>query len=172
MRIRLDLIEDEPFLWNETETIAAEALERSDLLDLTEIKWSGSVAKAHPGYRIVADLLYGQTMACGRCLGPCETTVESRVELVALTDSPQPMGGEVQLEASDLGVIHLDGTLLDTDPILMEHLELNLPMTVLCQADCAGLCPHCGGNRNDEPACCDKQDIDPRWQGLRDLKLS
>ena len=82
------------------------------------------------------------------------------------------MGGEVQLEASDLGVIHLDGTLLDTDPILMEHLELNLPMTVLCQADCAGLCPHCGANRNDEPACCDKQDIDPRWQGLRDLKLS
>ena len=72
MRIRLDLIEEEAFLWHETESIAAESLARPDLLGLTEIEWSGSVDRAHPGYRLQARLRYGQTLACGRCLKPHE----------------------------------------------------------------------------------------------------
>lgn len=172
MQIRLDLIEDEPFLWNETETITVESMQRSDLLELTEIEWSGSVAKAHPGYRLLGHLRYGQTMACGRCLGRCEETVESTLDLIVVVGPPNPVASEIQLEASDLGVLTLDSELLDTDPILREQLEINIPMSVLCQPDCAGLCPHCGANRNQEPACCEGQDIDPRWRALKDLKLS
>ncbi len=176
MQIRLDLIEDEPFLWNETESIAAESMEQPDLMALTQVEWSGSVTKAHPGYRLQAELRYGQTMACGRCLSRCEETIESTLDLILEVGSSKPTtsptGAEVQLEASDLGVLTLESTLLDTDPILREQVELNIPMSVSCQPDCAGLCPHCGANRNQEPACCEGQDIDPRWQGLEALKLS
>jgi len=172
MQIRLDLIEDEPFLWNETEAITAESIERSDLLELTDVVWSGSIAKAHPGYRLQAHLQYGQTMACGRCLGACEAPVESTLDLIIVIGSPMPTPGEVQLDESDLGVLTLDGPSLDTDPILREQLELNVPMSVLCRPDCAGLCPHCGANRNQESACCEGRDADPRWQALKNLKLS
>ena len=48
MRIRLDKIEDEPFRWSETESVVAESLERADLLELTDVEWSGSVAAAPP----------------------------------------------------------------------------------------------------------------------------
>jgi uncharacterized metal-binding protein YceD (DUF177 family) len=171
MQIRLDLIEDEPFRWSETEVVTAESMARPELLKLTEIQWSGSVAKAHPGYRLLAKLRYGQTMACDRCLVRCEEAVESAIDLILLVRPPAPAGGEVQLQTSELGVLELDGELLDTDPILREQLELNIPMTILCRPDCAGLCPHCGADRNLEPDCCSGPETDPRWQALKDLKL-
>jgi len=143
-----------------------------DLLDLTKVEWSGSVAKAHPGYRLQADVRYGQTLACGRCLARCEETIDSTLELIVVVGEHKATTGEIQLEASDLGVLNLDSPLLDTDPILREQLELNLPMSVYCRPDCAGLCPHCGANRNEVAACCDGQDVDPRWRALKGLKLS
>ena len=97
--------------------------------------------------------------------------LHSKVDLILVAGSPEPRTGEIQLDASDLGVLRLDSELLDTEPILREQLELNVPMSVLCQPECAGLCPHCGANRNQEPMCCQGQDIDPRWQALKDLKL-
>jgi uncharacterized metal-binding protein YceD (DUF177 family) len=172
MLIRLDLIEDEPFRWSETEIVTAESLQRPELLGLTEIRWSGSIAKAHPGYRFLATLQYGQTMSCDRCLTPCEEAVDSTIDVVLQVRPPLPAGGEVQLQASELGVLDLDSETLDTDPILREQLELNIPMTILCRPDCAGLCPHCGADRNVEPDCCSGPETDPRWQALKDLKLS
>jgi DUF177 domain-containing protein len=173
MRIRLDLIEDEPFRWDETETVTAEALEEPDLLELGPIAWTGTVAKAPPGYRLEASLEYRQTLTCGRCLKPHEEPVESTIDLIVLVN-PRGLGGgaETQLEASDLGVLELEDETLDTDPVLFEQLELNLPMRPLCRPDCAGLCPHCGADRNEEPNCCGGGDTDPRWDALKNLKLS
>jgi uncharacterized protein len=172
MRIRLDLIEDEPFLWNETESIAAESLSRPDLLGLTEIEWSGSVGRAHPGYRLQARLQYRQTLACSRCLEPHQGAVDATVDLILMIQPAEPTTGEIQLDASDLGILAIESEILDTEPILLEQLGLNIPMSVLCRPDCAGLCPHCGADRNARPDCCDGQEIDPRWQALKDLKKS
>jgi uncharacterized protein len=171
MRIRLDQIGDEPFLWSERESIAVESMERPDLLGLTAIEWSGSVVKAHPGYRLEAELHYGQTLACCRCLKPHDRSVDSSVDLVVLVRPPEPEAGEVELKASDLGILALESETLDTEPILLEQLELNIPMRALCRDDCAGLCPHCGADRNERPDCCDTKNIDPRWQALEDLEL-
>jgi uncharacterized protein len=172
MRIRLDKIEDQPFRWSETESVAAESMERPDLLELTDVEWSGSVAASPPGYRLLAALRYDQKLACGRCLKPYDVKVESEIDLVIMVNPPEPTTGEVQLEESDLGVLTLASEELDTDPILREQLELNIPMSTLCRPNCAGLCPHCGADRNEAPDCCDGRDIDPRWQALGDLELS
>ncbi|MDH3522927.1 MAG: DUF177 domain-containing protein [Acidobacteriota bacterium] len=172
MRIRLDKVGDEPFRWSEKETIAVESMERPDLLGLTEVEWSGSVAKAPPGYRLLATLRYGQTLACGRCLKPCESRVESEIDLVVMVNPPPPMAGEVRLEESDLGVLALASEELDTDPVLREQIDLNIPMSELCRPDCAGLCPRCGADRNETPDCCAEQSVDPRWRALADLKPS
>lgn len=172
MRIRLDLIEDEPFRWDETETVAAESLEESDLLALGPIAWAGSVSKAPPGFRLEATIKYRQTLACGRCLKSYEEPVEAKIDLVVLVNPPGPTGGEVRLDADDLGVLALEDETLDTDPILYEQLELSLPMRPLCRPDCAGLCPHCGADRNETPDCCAGGGTDPRWDALKNLKLS
>jgi uncharacterized protein len=47
---------------------------------------------------------------------------------------------------------------------------LTLPARVLCQADCKGLCPHCGQNLNTAQCNCQAAAADPRWNALGDLR--
>jgi uncharacterized protein len=41
-----------------------------------------------------------------------------------------------------------------------------LPLTPLCQPDCAGLCPDCGERLDDLPVGHAHSVIDPRWAAL------
>ncbi|MGH9281959.1 MAG: YceD family protein [Acidimicrobiales bacterium] len=40
---------------------------------------------------------------------------------------------------------------------------LELPLAPLCRADCAGICPMCGADRNVAPCQCASAPSDPRW---------
>ena len=44
-----------------------------------------------------------------------------------------------------------------------------VPATLLCRADCAGLCPHCGTNLNEGSCDCEEDTSDPRWDALREV---
>ena len=63
-----------------------------------------------------------------------------------------------------------DSGLLDLAPLIREEVIVQTPITVLCRPDCAGLCPDCGANLNDGPCDCDKDNIDPRFAALKQLK--
>jgi uncharacterized protein len=51
-----------------------------------------------------------------------------------------------------------------------DAVALALPDKILCQADCAGLCPECGKNLNDEPHEHAEEVGDPRWAALEALR--
>lgn len=170
MRILLDRIEAEPTRWEETVEIPAADLDESELLELGQISWQGGVWKEKPGFRLEAQLSYNQKIACVRCLTPVAQTVDSKVNLMILAEDSPPDLDELELSADDLDVVYLEGVELDTDPILREQLQLNIPMRLLCDDDCQGLCPVCGTNRNLEPCDCETMPVDPRWQILRGLK--
>jgi uncharacterized protein len=53
--------------------------------------------------------------------------------------------------------------------VLIEQLQLNIPMKPLCRPDCAGLCPTCGADLNQTRCACAKS-VDPRWAGLAVLR--
>jgi uncharacterized protein len=63
------------------------------------------------------------------------------------------------------------GKVIDLDPILREQLLLSLPSYPVCKDDCKGLCPVCGANLNDRECGCDRHVPDPRWAGLKNIKL-
>ncbi len=170
MIIHLERIREAPFRWREQRSIPAAALDRPEVLGLSEISWGGEVAPASPGHRLLARLDYEQTLACTRCLAPVAQRVTADVDLIVVVQAGQPTVGEVRLEEGDLGVLTVDEPTLDTEPILMEQLQLNVPMSALCRPECAGLCPRCGADRNLEPDCCPAESVDPRWAALHDLK--
>jgi uncharacterized protein len=58
---------------------------------------------------------------------------------------------------------------LDLKPLAHDALVLELPLAPLCREDCAGLCPHCGTDRNEERCGCVAQP-DPRWANLDVLR--
>ena len=60
---------------------------------------------------------------------------------------------------------------LDLVPLVRETALLQLDDERLCRPDCAGLCPHCGIDRNVSSCDCDVEVLDERWAALDGLEL-
>ena len=170
MKIRLEKIGAESLGWQEAVSIPAASLERTQLLDLSEVLWTGEIWIENPGFRFAATYSYQQTVACDRCLAPVAQPVAGEIGLMLLSSAPQPTEEEVELTIEDFEILFLEGDEFDPEKVLIEQLQLNVPMRVICKEDCQGLCPNCGVDRNLESCTCDKARIDPRWEALRGLK--
>lgn len=62
-----------------------------------------------------------------------------------------------------------EDAILDLNPILRELFILDVPIQPVCRADCKGLCPICGENRNEQECEHPEEDIDPRMAVLKSL---
>jgi uncharacterized protein len=65
----------------------------------------------------------------------------------------------------------LVGDDLDLEPMVHDAVLLELPLAPLCRAECLGLCPTCGVDRNSQSCECDDAKVDPRWAALGALRL-
>jgi uncharacterized protein len=65
---------------------------------------------------------------------------------------------------------YLENDKLDLSAWARDALALALPEKILCRPDCAGLCPVCGKDLNEEPHTHDEERADPRWAALAELK--
>ena len=170
MRIWLDQVREEPFNWDETKNVPVESLEQPEVLSLGPVRWRGQVVFADPGFYLKARLSYDQSLSCNRCLKPIVEHMEPEVELMIVVERPRAVAGEHELKEDELGVLTIPEEVLETDPILLEQLQLNVPMKPLCQPDCKGFCPQCGADLNAGECSCDTPTGDPRFAALADLK--
>ena len=97
---------------------------------------------------------------CYRCLGDAvlELPISAR-EYQA--ESP---------EDEQLTTPYIHGANLDVSEWAHDAIALALPDKILCRPDCAGLCPECGRNLNDEPHTHEEHHDDPRWAALEALR--
>jgi uncharacterized protein len=63
------------------------------------------------------------------------------------------------------------GDELDLHGWARDALALALPTQITCRTDCAGLCPQCGANLNDDPDHHHDSAPDNRWAKLSELKF-
>ena len=92
------------------------------------------------------------------------------VELMILVERQPEAESEHSLHEQDLGDLYVTEEILETDPILIEQLQLNVPMKPLCRPDCKGLCPECGADLNEGACSCGEAKVDSRWAALAALK--
>lgn len=114
-------------------------------------------------------------LTCDRCLQPTVVPVkvplseefyrEKESELHPKKTTP----GDIFNEEDDEADNWYTGDTIDLSSILKDSILLGLPMKVLCHPDCAGICPICGKNRNEDKCQCEIDDIDPRLAGLKEL---
>lgn len=167
MKVRLHEIGDEPYTWSAEESVPVAAFERDELLELSPVAWRGQIRRLDQGgYLLRARVSYDQTLACQRCLGSVTEPVDEEVEILLLPHERGAEEEERELEEKDLGVTVVDEDEIDLQPILMEQIQLNVPMRPLCREECAGLCPTCGADWNQGRCDCDNETVDPRWAGL------
>jgi uncharacterized protein len=62
------------------------------------------------------------------------------------------------------------GTELDLSAFLHEIVALALPVKPLCREDCAGLCPRCGADLNNDPCECAEVPADSPFAALAALR--
>jgi uncharacterized protein len=60
----------------------------------------------------------------------------------------------------------LDKDEVDVKERIFEQIVLALPMKFICSAECQGLCPICGANRNLTSCHCGEDNINPRFAAL------
>ena len=65
---------------------------------------------------------------------------------------------------------YLEADNLDLGSWARDAVALALPDKILCRAECAGLCPVCGKNLNEEPHAHDEEHADSRWSALEALR--
>jgi uncharacterized protein len=108
---------------------------------------------------------------CDRCLETATFPIERQFDLVYLPAAQQPAGGEDKIDegATDIGYYEGDG--LELNDVLREVVLLALPMQLVCQESCKGICPSCGRNRNFEDCDCQAQPMDDRWSKLKAFRV-
>ena len=110
------------------------------------------------------EAVFSLMIPCDRCLEPVKCpfylSIERTLDL--------KMSEEERIAALDEQP-YLQGYNLDVDQLVRDELLLNLPMKVLCDEDCKGICNRCGANLNHETCDCDRSVPDPRMSVIQDI---
>ena len=100
-----------------------------------------SVTRASSGTVLELALDVSLEGPCFRCLQDAELALELQLREYEATKP----------ESDDERTEYLDDDRLDLSAWAHDAIALALPDKILCRPDCAGLCPECGKNLNDEP---------------------
>lgn len=120
------------------------------------------------GILVRAELTTPARYECSRCLASVAGGVRLRLEEEYLP-AVAPLNGSPVNKADEPEALLIDERhTLDLAEAARQAWLLAEPMQPLCRADCAGLCPVCGNNRNTDPCRCET--IDPRWAALEPLR--
>ena len=119
---------------------------------------SARLASMTDGIVVTARLSVPWHDTCRRCLAELDETVDTTVHELY----------QVLVTAED--AFPIIGEQIDLTQMVRESIILELPLAPLCRADCAGICPVCGANRNDDPCSCEVAVTDERWSALDALR--
>ncbi|HEY3920840.1 MAG TPA: DUF177 domain-containing protein [Gaiellaceae bacterium] len=97
---------------------------------------------------------------CYRCLG--DAVLEVPIAVREYQDTSP--------EDDEMSTPYVVDDRLDVSAWGRDAVALELPDKILCRPDCAGLCPVCGKNLNEEPHAHEEEHGDPRWAALEALK--
>jgi uncharacterized protein len=130
-----------------------------------KVEWGGFRQIAPLNLDVVADLLGEEihirgrlgtqlSACCDRCLADVQLPVDWQFDLYyrPMTEIAKEEEIEIPKEELDVGFYPETGILLED--VATEQVILALPMKVVCQENCLGLCPTCGVNRNVEKCKC------------------
>lgn len=107
---------------------------------------------------------------CDRCLKRIETPIEATFDVKYVPAGDYETLETAELQEDDLSVSVFEDASIDVDELVREQLLLALPSRALCSAECKGLCPVCGADRNTQHCTCEAAQTDPRWDALKNLQ--
>ena len=147
-------------------------IDEAELRVIEALQLSGRLEHADDSaFHLSGSISAAVELACVRCLEPFRLDLREILDLLFLPPSANAGSGdeEHKLKDEDLSVSFYREDKIDLSQLIREQLYLALPMKPVCRADCAGLCPVCGVNRNLTRCDCAGETVDPRLASLKAL---
>ncbi len=144
-------------------------------LDLEPFELGGQhylpVPAAVPAELVVTRATSGLVLDLGfeaRLHGPCYRCLEDAALDVPIAAREYQASDPAEVE--ELRSPYVEDDQVNLSDWGRDAVGLALPDKILCRSDCAGLCPACGKNLNDEPHVHEETSSDPRWEALEALR--
>ena len=98
--------------------------------------------------------------SCNRCLSPTSYSIGFVIEdeFFPSVDIESGLPLATKSTSSSINKNHI----LDLSETFRQYIQTGIPMKLLCQPDCAGICPSCGRNLNESYCKCSVKSYDKR----------
>ena len=113
------------------------------------------------------DLSLTAKQICDRCTAEFEEEFNTEFKVIYFITHDKDNSVE---DESGIYYLSPDDDNIDLSRDVFENALLILPMKILCKEDCKGICPICGGNKNEVECNCVSESVNPVWEPLLKLK--
>jgi len=124
-----------------------------------------SIQQTETEYYITGVCAAKVDLECARCLESAIENISGEIDMIAIRENGS---GERFADVEDVVELDVDEE-LDFSEQVRQAIFASLPLKPLCKTDCKGLCPTCGGNRNETACDCKRDTHDTRWDALKGL---
>jgi uncharacterized protein len=147
----------------------ADSSDKNDITFVNPVFINGYINKVTNQYFVEFQIDTKVLLVCDRCLEEFEKQLNDNMRLIFSLETELYQEEE---PGSEFRLLPAETTEIDITDDIRESLLLMIPMKILCDEECSGLCSQCGLNLNYDKCQCEKDQIDPRWEALRKLKES
>lgn len=139
----------------------------SNIKIIDPIKYVGDIFKVDGEYDLGVNITYSIDSNCDRCLLPTTEKIETVLSEKMIVDKGNY--NDEENEESEEDYIYLENNSFDLEDYIWNQVITSLPMKILCNNECKGLCPQCGVDLNTQSCDCEENTIDPRLEKLKEL---
>lgn len=132
---------------------------------INPIEYNGIVYRVSDYYALDLKINFKIKTKCDRCLKALEQEVDTQLFGKLVNSHEESQIDDEEFEE----LFYLDKNRIDLKGYILEQVMSSIPMKILCDSDCKGLCQNCGVNFNIETCDCDDKIIDPRLEKLKEL---
>lgn len=129
-----------------------------DIDVIIDVEYTGNVFLAHGKVNTILSL------SCSRCLNEFFYKLDNEFFVTLVQD----INSKEFQEDQDIFVFSNDEA--DMSEFIEEAILVAIPLSPVCDRDCKGICPICGVDKNTVKCKCQEEEIDPRWEKLKNLK--
>ena len=168
MRITLAELELHPVTASESYAPGALDYHGAEFRQTAPLKLNATAELRGMEIRIRGHLATRLEASCDRCLTPVEVPVASDFDLYYRPIETIAKEEEIEIPEDEMEVGFYSGDGIELADVATEQVILSVPMKVICNSECRGLCPVCGANRNLTHCGCSPQQHDSPFASLKE----
>ena len=144
------------------------SIEFEGLLKIQKLSSLINIQQSDEEYFCQAKINAEVEIECARCLESFVTEIDTETDFIACSQYEYEKNKDVA-DNEDYLFFEGGGLTVDLSSIFGQAIILAISLKPLCSDECRGLCSSCGINLNEKQCECKKENIDPRWEKLKEL---